>query len=248
MMQLESEDEKRTIWRYMDFAKFVSLLDKSALYFARADKLGDPFEGSHGKAYVDEMKSAFRDGEEANKAFSKLSSVYKKIVKFTFISCWHLNEHESDAMWKLYLGNNKGIAIQSTVNSLKNSIKDKGNDIYIGKVKYIDYETEVMNGGLDEGERYPFYHKRKSFEHEQELRLAIQHFKSIKSGGIIGARPPRYKGIPVLVDLNLLIRRIYLAPTSPEWLFELVKSLTIRFELDNTEVLPSALTTKRILY
>ena len=34
------------LWRYMDFTKFVSLLDRSALFFARADKLNDPFEGS----------------------------------------------------------------------------------------------------------------------------------------------------------------------------------------------------------
>ena len=34
------------LWRYMDFTKFVSFLDKSSLFFARADKLGDPFEGA----------------------------------------------------------------------------------------------------------------------------------------------------------------------------------------------------------
>ena len=34
------------LWRYMDFTKFVSLLEKQALFFARADKLeDDPFEG-----------------------------------------------------------------------------------------------------------------------------------------------------------------------------------------------------------
>ena len=32
------------LWRYMDFTKFVSLLDTaSALFFARADKLGRSF-------------------------------------------------------------------------------------------------------------------------------------------------------------------------------------------------------------
>ena len=33
------------LWRYMDFTKYVSLLEKRALFFARADKLEDPFEG-----------------------------------------------------------------------------------------------------------------------------------------------------------------------------------------------------------
>jgi hypothetical protein len=32
------------IWRYMDFTKFVSMLENDGLYLARADKLGDPNE------------------------------------------------------------------------------------------------------------------------------------------------------------------------------------------------------------
>lgn len=38
------------LWRYMDFTKFVALLKDNALYFARADHLGDPFEGARGLA------------------------------------------------------------------------------------------------------------------------------------------------------------------------------------------------------
>ena len=35
-----------TLWRYMDVAKFADLLESEALFFARANKLDDPFEGS----------------------------------------------------------------------------------------------------------------------------------------------------------------------------------------------------------
>jgi DNA-directed RNA polymerase subunit RPC12/RpoP len=35
-----------TLWRYLDLAKFISLLEESALYFCRGDNfLNDPFEG-----------------------------------------------------------------------------------------------------------------------------------------------------------------------------------------------------------
>ena len=34
------------LWRYMDFTKFVSLLERKALFFCRPDRLGDLFEGS----------------------------------------------------------------------------------------------------------------------------------------------------------------------------------------------------------
>jgi hypothetical protein len=34
------------IWRYMDLAKYLSMLDSQSLFFSRATLLGDPFEGS----------------------------------------------------------------------------------------------------------------------------------------------------------------------------------------------------------
>ena len=37
----------------------------------------------------------------------------------TFVSCWHINGNESDAMWKIY-SNKKGIAIKTTIDKLKN--------------------------------------------------------------------------------------------------------------------------------
>src|SRR5687768_14667395 len=36
------------LWRYMDLAKFLHLLEDRTLFFARADRLGDPFEGASG--------------------------------------------------------------------------------------------------------------------------------------------------------------------------------------------------------
>src|SRR5260370_23091489 len=39
-------DQAVKIWRYMDLAKFVGLVDRDTLFFSRADLLGDPFEGS----------------------------------------------------------------------------------------------------------------------------------------------------------------------------------------------------------
>jgi hypothetical protein len=34
------------IWRYVDLAKYLSMLSGRGLFFARATSLGDPFEGS----------------------------------------------------------------------------------------------------------------------------------------------------------------------------------------------------------
>ena len=44
------------LWRFIDFPKFVSLLDQRALFFTRADKLEDPFEGTWSNATLQLLK------------------------------------------------------------------------------------------------------------------------------------------------------------------------------------------------
>src|SRR5690242_7377308 len=43
----EVSNSTACVWRYMDFAKLIALLNDSALFFSRADQLSnaDPFEG-----------------------------------------------------------------------------------------------------------------------------------------------------------------------------------------------------------
>jgi len=229
------QNENAKIFRYMDFPKFVSLLDTSALFFSRADKLGDPFEGSFSKANI-ELRPQVYKGEVPQKAFVQLGEFIKSLKKFTFINSWYLNEYESAGMWKSYLKSNEGIAIQSTFKKLKDSLKDKEHSIHIGKVKYIDYEKDWMPEG---NSFYPFLHKRKNFEHEQELRVVIQDVP-LKGGKIDFSTPLFDEGLYVSVDLNVLIDRIYLAPTCPKWLSELTESVTKKYGLDK-EVKQSSL-------
>ena len=62
---------------------------------------------------------------------------------YAYLSCWHMNEHESVAMWKIYQsGAPQGIAIQSTYRRLSEAITDDSG-ILIGTVAYADYATEV---------------------------------------------------------------------------------------------------------
>jgi hypothetical protein len=37
-----------SVSRYLDFVKFIDLLDRRALYFSRADQMEEPWEGSLG--------------------------------------------------------------------------------------------------------------------------------------------------------------------------------------------------------
>jgi len=207
-------DENATIWRYVDFTKFVSLLDKKTLFFARADRLGDPFEGSYSKANVKLRPEVNKDKIPPN-ALKELGLFRKQIIRFTVINCWHLNEYQSAAMWTLCLKSNEGVAIRSSFNRLKSCFKDENHDIHIGRVKYIDYEKDWMP---EKNSFYPFIHKRKIFEHEQELRAIIQKLSHSKNGEINLSKPQFDDGIYVPVDLDVLVDKIYVAPTSPQWL------------------------------
>lgn len=235
---LKEPNANSKIWRYMDFTKFVSLLDKSSLFFVRADKLGDPFEGSHPKRAVKLRETIipeeFKTKEELFKGWAEWTQTW---LKYTVISCWHLNEQESAAMWKLYLKSDEGIAIQSTFSRLSNSIHPKRRKaIHIYKVKYIDYEKGMAP--VNYHPIIPFFCKRKSFAHERELRAVRQTI--LPPEGLSKVKPIQHGGKYIKVNLDLLIERIYLAPSSPTWLFELVKSVERKYGL-NKEICQSSL-------
>jgi len=49
----QPENPEAPIWRYVDFTEFAALLTSQSLYFSRADRLGDAFEGSYPCCAVD---------------------------------------------------------------------------------------------------------------------------------------------------------------------------------------------------
>lgn len=245
-----------TIWRYMDFTKFVSLLDKQAIYFVRADKLGDPLEGSSTK-----VDAEHRNKELEKSGFYDLIEFYsnrsKRLREYGVISCWHKNKYESAAMWKLYLKSNGGIAITSTVRRLKASIKDKRRDVNIALVNYIDFDKALPDRIIDLPRElfriHQFLCKRKSFEHECELRAIIYSDPLPKLARGHKLEPqdmelcssPFKDGLYIPVDLELLINKIYVAPTTPKWLHELVQAVTRKYGLKK-EVCQSSLDEKPV--
>jgi len=233
--------DNNKIWRYLDFAKFMSLLDTSALFFSRLDKLGDPFEGSLPIGVLEVLRNEPNViiSEEYLKKRRTEYSIY--INKITAVNCWHLNRYESAAMWKVYLKNDEGIAIQSTIERLKHCFKDTEHDISITNVRYIDYDKlppfEKPWGII----AFPAIHKRKLFRDDHELRAVIRKEPKRSTGSRI--KPTINNGIIVPVDLNILIDKIYLAPTSPIWQLDLLKSILVKHQLSK-KVIQSSLNDK----
>lgn len=145
------------------------------------------------------------------------------------MNCWNLSECESAALWRLYVKGDEGVAVQSTFKRLTQCFSPDGErTVHIGKVAYIDYKTDW----LPEGNMfYPFLHKRKSFEHEQELRAIIM-INPVTTGEQLNLdKEVVSRGEYIDVNLDMLIENVYVAPTAQDWFYNLVTSIMKRYDL-----------------
>jgi len=71
----------------------------------------------------------------------------KPINQCIAVNCWHANDCESEAMWRLYADNGKAVAIETSVDALKESIKSgmSGHIVHIYPVKYLDFFDRALS-------------------------------------------------------------------------------------------------------
>jgi hypothetical protein len=221
----------QVIWRYMDFTKFVSMVDHRALFLARIDLLGDPFEGATPRANVLLRTALAATHDLPADTYEALGAFLKWSRKWTFVNCWHMNDTESAAMWRLYSKSEEAIAIKSTFGLLDKCIGDR---CHIGQVKYLDYDADAdLIEGWDA--LSPFVHKRKSFEHEKELRVLLQTLPKMKRSDGLPAHDlkatAQQTGCWVETDLAELIVKVFTAPQAEPWFRDLVESVCRKYGL-----------------
>lgn len=234
-------DEKAVIWRFMDFPGFIDLLASSSLHFSRLDALDDPFEG-YGTA-MDYLKFKLPEqifrvssapseqaGDKLEQWRAQQSREYEqtqalrilrgiRVAETCWVNCWHVIAEESVALWKIYHGRNKLIAVQATVGSLRDSIRmDGANDLSIGLVAYSDKRAEAGRTAAAQAVT-----KAPPFAYEHELRAVLT--PGAAKQGTLGA------GTKIPVDLQSLIAGIRLSPAASLWQVELVQRLIERHGL-----------------
>ncbi len=210
----DPDSDSALLWRYTDFVKLVHLLRTKTLFFPSAQMVlsADPFEGSLPKDAYKVYQQRLGHGEaEIRRMQNSLRSTF-------CISCWHWNEGESLAMWKLYSQLGNAIAVQTTIASFKASFSETAEAIYAGKVVYIDYEHDSFYQNEPVGYPYmngfvPFIHKRVGFSHEREYRAILDN---------PNRNPSFAAGQHVPVRLDFLIQKVVVAPQTPQWIFDLV--------------------------
>jgi hypothetical protein len=207
----------------MDFEKFVSLLERRALYFTRLTRFADPFEGLPVRRHVEIARQL---PPEDLAGFMRSVKACREIH---CASCWHMNTEESDAMWKVYAGSGARIAIRSKFYLFKAALSVSPHpQVLAGIVECADYDTDQLL-------REPFleelaFSKRRCFEFEREFR------------GFVRDEQVEAAGVEVPVDVDRLVERVYVSPMSPTWTLEVVKAVCARYEL-KAEVVQSEIMT-----
>jgi hypothetical protein len=216
------EDPNTVVWKYLDLSKFLDLLMSGKLFMSRSDKFEDQYEGTFSEPTFEEIKKLSIDNPD-------FLNYYKTHREKVAISSWHINEYESFAMWQIFTQNSEGLAIQSTIGRLQESLNPETNlKQYIGEVNYIDYKKEHIP--FDDM-FFPFLFKRKSFQYEGEVRIITDIGESeIKIN----------EGLKINVDINQLIEKIYIHPKSENWyknlVIQLVKQLGFNFTIEKSDL------------
>ena len=211
-----------TLWRYMSFAKFCSLLDRKALFFSLVGDMEDRYEGfiypPKPREHGDSLQQAERIGH----------GVLHEIARTALISCWTESGHESSLMWKAYAGA-EGVVVRTSFQNLQESIRSVTElPVTFGQIEYVDYHrNEVARFGWA-----PLLHKRMEYREEGEVRAILPGppWDVPIQQGVPETHIPldsdvaEQRGRYILVDLEILVQEIVLPPHAAPWFAQVVKS------------------------
>jgi len=228
------------LWRYMDFAKFIHLLERQSLWFSHTDQFEDPLEGTYTDAEIEHLHSL-----DTASAGLRVSDGYLRGSKYmrttAYVSCWRAGAGGSLAMWDLY-GKGSGIvAVKTTVENLKQAIAESPLRIFLGEVNYVDWNFAPWdNNGL-----VMCCRKDSSYKHEAEVRAIIwdqdiisrnmsdalvaarlrNDYPSPGSDPFILLREDGQHGIEVPFAATRFITEVVIGPRERPWVTRLVESV-----------------------
>jgi hypothetical protein len=202
------------IWRYMTLDRFADVLASRAIYFRQSDRLDDPYEG------IDPVILKLVETADLSAVPPAQHDLYRGHLERTrqmflewrgllAINCWHKNPDESAAMWKIYGGEDKSVAIRSTMRRLRESFSGCKEVVHIGDIQYLDYRTDrIMKDNVFQ----IYLAKRRSFAFEQELRVIYDRHMTYNwhNAEIIDF------GVKLAIEVETLIDRVFVAPRSDD--------------------------------
>jgi hypothetical protein len=210
---------------------------EAKIYFARLHEFPDLWEGACARS--DKIVSFDIEYAEPH--------IRRFVREGPLVNCWHRNESESVARWRLYVPGSEGVAIKTTIARLVlalcvgqprelkivpmeyRGINEPSDDAWIRSAMVFDGELGPLAGGQILNAERPIFRKNKGYAHKQEVRAVIYdpHFSAdsaLNAAGLYGSQPlsnecdgETDRGKAVSVDLSLLIERIVFSPGFPQW-------------------------------
>lgn len=197
-------DESTTLFRYMAFQRFVSLIENNELYLSRITKWEDTWELPSTRVPVE------FDGQRRE---------HLPIEALFFGQCWSLQE-ESDALWRIYSTAKEGVVIQTTVDQFKllRNVRHSA----LAKVIYYDDVKSAL--AMKHATRHQYerfgeaFLKRRAFEHEKEVR-----FVTAADGYCYNPTPHTVDGLKLPVDAVKFINTVKVDPRASDEHVELLQ-------------------------
>lgn len=227
-LQLKVEDslsDKTKLWRYIDLAKFVSLLDSRSLWLARSDTFRDQGEGQFPQEMRVAIELAYESfTEKEDSPIHNANDFQEYLCKNAYVSCWHKNVDENMVMWELYGRDSNSVAIQTTAGKLKTNISNidsGGLEFHLKNVQYS--RAQDVKGKLNYSA--PFFIKRPHFSFEQEARILLSTYSAIS--------PNKDTPLGKMVELDAVeaIEKVLVHPDSQDWFVQVVKSISDKYDL-----------------
>ena len=174
-----------TCYRVFQKEHFIKMLSENKNTLVHVSKWEDPYE-----AFLLKTKLINADKQELD-----LNNLYKDI----YGQCWSLNQHETDATWRIYSPEKNGVLVKTTIGKLWDGFYDLNNpfahiSFAIGKVTYHNENdllsefrgkdlTEIISRNMEPAIRTLFM-KRKEFAHENEIRIIFNDSNSYAQDGL----------------------------------------------------------------
>ncbi|HRK94709.1 MAG TPA: hypothetical protein PK694_00175 [Rhodospirillales bacterium] len=225
----------RAIWRFLDFAQFVDLLERKSLFFARIDTLEDPFAGlSEDTVFAvrtlpeELMRLAEQAGSpppkkgrlerwwsrkaQENEQAELINTIRNyRPAAMVWASCWHATGANEVALWKTYQAAGKCVAVRTSIGKLRAAL-NAGEDLAVS-VDFVRYLEPAELRGLSEPIDRALT-KAKALASEREVRAIVTRAAGAAEG-CLG------RGVCVPVDVAGLIDEVAISPAADEWLRDL---------------------------
>ena len=215
----EPDDPQALLWRYVNFWKFKDLVESGKLYLRRADKLNDEHEGLPAPEYERVLNLNHYDLNDIIRRDDHIGSLAQFRQAF-YVSCWHLQDEETAAMWGRY--GSDGVAIVTRYDIVKGVLAATPDRFLLGLMRY---GTAHMTGW--NVVRFVTT-KREKYAPEREVRAMVWLTGTADAGNrhfdindrphdrpILDPPATMPEGVKRTIDVRSLIRCIVVSPHAP---------------------------------